>query len=113
MELNLIKRNETLEVQLEDETRIYILNQENLRDELNWCIAIDHKKLVLNLSGIRFIDTSGFKLLLELKQLYSNMGKGFVLSHVSKEVEELLVLVNVNKLFGREIAEEFIAYAAA
>lgn len=113
MELNVIKRDETLEVKLEGTNKIYVLNQETLRDELNWCLCIDHTKLVLNLSGIRFIDTTGFRLLIELNQLYRNLDKKFELANVSKEVEELFELVKVNKLFGREIAEEKIEYIAA
>lgn len=102
MELNVIKRDEAIEVSFEGGERIYILNQEDIRDNLNWCLNIHHNELILNLKGIRFIDTTGFKLLLEMYQLYRNLGKKLRLINVSNEVDELFELIKVNKLFPRE-----------
>lgn len=102
MELNVIKRDGSIEVSFEGTERIYILNQETIRDELNWCLSIDHEELVLDMYGIRFIDTTGFRLLIEMYQLYKNLDKKIKLINVSDEVEELFELVKVNKLFPQE-----------
>jgi len=102
MELNVIKRDEAIEVCFEGAERIYILNQEFIRDELNWCLNIYHDELIINLKGIKFIDTTGFRLLIEMYQLYRSLGKKFKLVNVSKEVEELFTLVKVSKLFPKE-----------
>lgn len=112
MELNVIKREEAIEVSFEGSERIYILNQEDIRDNLNWCLNIYHEELILNLNGIRFIDTTGFKLLLEMYQLYRNLGKKFRLINVSNEVDELFELIKVNKLFPREEADKLSVIAA-
>jgi anti-anti-sigma factor len=113
MELSVIKKDGAIEVKLEDAEKIYILNQEELRDELNWCLSIFHDKLILNLEGIRFIDTTGFRLLLELKHLYQNLGKDFEIVNISEELAELFELVKVNKLFGSESFEDDLEKVAA
>ena len=113
MELNVIKTGNELEVTLKRANKIYILNHEEIKDELNWCLGIFHTKLVLNLTGIRFIDTAGFRLLMELNQYYKNMGKQLVLSNVSEEVEELFELVNATEQFERiEVGQEVECLAA-
>lgn len=112
MELNVIKREEAIEVSFNGEERIYILNQEEIREELNWCLSIYHKELVFDLSGIKFIDTTGFRLLIEMYQLYKNLGKKLKLINLTSEVQELFELVKVNKLFIHEEVNDLSQIAA-
>jgi anti-anti-sigma factor len=113
MELNVTKKDDLLEVQLKGTEKIYILNQEQIKNELEWCNTIYHKELVLDLTGIRFIDTTGFRLLIELNNLYKNSDKELLFHNVSDEVQELFELVNVNELFKRYEPKERLSAVAA
>ena len=113
MEIIVTKKAETLVVNIEGSNKIYILNQEQIQNELTWCNTNDHKKFVLDLTGIRFIDTAGFRLLLELNNKYKDTGKELLLSNMTKDAEELFDLLKIKSLFKRYRPKEKLAHAAA
>jgi anti-anti-sigma factor len=99
MKLNLSQQKDLLNVSIEGANKIYILNSKEIKKELKKYLSLNHTILVLNLEGIKFIDTTGFALLLDINQSYKEQGKQLVLSNVSSDVEELLELVQVTSLF--------------
>jgi anti-anti-sigma factor len=113
MELNAVKKQGQLVVTFEGVQKLYILNHEEIKKELTWYKTIYHKELILDLSGIRFIDTTGFRLLMELNENYKNSGMKLLLSNVSKDAEELFELVKLNNLFERYKPKEELACVAA
>ena len=106
MELNVIKRADTLEVQISGTDKIYILNHNDLKDELHWCQSIYHSELILDLSEIKFIDTTGFRLLQELNVNYKKAGRKLLLMNITDEAMELFELIKVKNLFEQYKPEE-------
>ncbi len=112
MELTIVKKANTLFVQLEGANKLYVLNQNEISQELHWCQSIMHKEMQLNLSGIKLIDSAGIRLLLELKKKYQKSGRKLVLQNLTKEAMELLELVNVRNLFEHSVGETLVHEAA-
>ncbi|QQS52525.1 MAG: STAS domain-containing protein [Bacteroidota bacterium] len=112
MELAIVKKADTLFVQLEGTNKLYVLNQTEVNKELQWCQSIMHKEMHLNLSGIKVIDSAGIRLLIELKKLYQNSGRKLVLKNLTKEAMELLELVNVRSLFLHSEGDTLVHVAA-
>ena len=55
-------------------------------------INMDHQNVILDISGVHFIDTAAFGMLAELDELLPKLGYTFCLSGVSEEVNELIEL---------------------
>lgn len=112
MELTIVKKADTLLVQLEGTSKLYVLNQLEVSSELLWCQSIMHKEMHLNLSGIKLIDSAGIRLLLELKKTYQKSGRKLVLQNMTKEAMELLDLVNVRNVFAHSEGDSLVCEAA-
>ncbi len=63
-------------------------------------------RLVLDLEGIRFIDSSGFDSLLSLHKLARENQCEFRMINLSDEVEELVRLVKLDQVFQYTVAGE-------
>ena len=56
--------------------------------------------VIFNLKGIRFIDSSGFDVLLEISERAKHSGSEFKLCNISDDVRELIVLLDLEGRFS-------------
>jgi anti-anti-sigma factor len=56
-------------------------------------------EVIFNLEGIRFIDSSGFGVLLEIAEKAGSNGNTFKLCNVTDEVKELIILLELEGIF--------------
>ncbi|HZH33255.1 MAG TPA: STAS domain-containing protein [Pyrinomonadaceae bacterium] len=75
-----------------------------LGQEVSRLIGENKADIVLNLSGVKYIDSSGVGELLSLSQAASTAGGSLKLSNIPQKVEEVLTLSSVLPIF--EIYEE-------
>ena len=82
-----------------------------LRDLIHVSAGNGHKKFLLNLAGVEFIDSDGMGELVRCYSFIRQSGGEMKLVHVNKKVQDLLQLTRLNTLF--EIyGEEQVALAA-
>ena len=72
--------------------RLDLRNAYEVKSTILSSIGKDHKSIILNLSGIHFIDSTALSMLDEVDRVLSGMGCSFFLSNVSEEVKELIDL---------------------
>ena len=56
--------------------------------------------VIFNLEGIRFIDTSGFEVLMEITNRAREVGSQFKLCNISDDVKELIILMELEGKFS-------------
>jgi len=79
--------------------RFNALITEPVKEQLNNLFNKPHTKLVLDLQGINFIDSSGFGVFLSvMKTANVNFGH-FKICNISKEVMELFKLLQLHNVF--------------
>jgi anti-sigma B factor antagonist len=83
----------------ENINRFNALITEPVKEQLNSLFNKPNTKLILNLEGINFIDSSGFGVFLSvMKTANINFGH-FKLCNISKEVMELFKLLQLHNVF--------------
>jgi anti-sigma B factor antagonist len=93
------KINDIIVVSFDNVTRFNALITEPIKEELKNFYNKPQIKLVLNLEGIEFIDSSGFGVFLSvMKQSNNNLGQ-FKICNVAPEVMELFKLLQLHNVF--------------
>ncbi|MEM1207153.1 MAG: STAS domain-containing protein [Acidobacteriota bacterium] len=70
-----------------------------LREEVNDALAAGHKKLLLNLQGVRAMDSSGLGELIRAKTSAEAAGATIKLLHVEDKVQEVLDMTRLIGVF--------------
>jgi anti-sigma B factor antagonist len=70
-----------------------------LRDLIHVSCGNGHKKFLLNLAGVEFIDSDGMGELVRCYSCVRQSGGEMKLVHLSKKVQDLLQLTRMNTLF--------------
>ena len=97
--LKIEKVNNIIIVKFNNIDRFNALITEPIKEELKSLFSKPDTKLILNLEGIKFIDSSGFGVFLSvLKTANNNQGK-FKISNTSNEVMELFKLLQLQNVF--------------
>jgi anti-anti-sigma factor len=85
--------------------RIDILNSDIIKEIIEKDILrTDSKKkikLVINLRGIKFIDSHGFRVLLELTGISKIYNNQLYFANISDEVRELIQLLELKNIFSK------------
>lgn len=79
--------------------RFNALISEQVKEELRNQITSSGTKLVLNLEGIKFIDSSGFGVFLSVMKTAANNKSKFKICCIGKEVMELFRLLQLHNVF--------------
>jgi len=82
-----------------DTDRFNAIIAEPVKEELLELFNKPNTKLVLDLSGINFIDSSGFGVFLSLMKAANNHYGSFKICNISKEVMELFKLLQLHNVF--------------
>ena len=86
-----------------------------LKDKINSLLQQGHKKLLVDLGGVSYVDSAGLGQLVQIHTTASNSGAKLKLVNVTKRLKDLLVvtkLVTVFDTFDNE-AEAVASFGAA
>ena len=98
--LKIAREGNQCRVELFQVNRLNTLFSELVKDQLRELIEVPDAEVVFNLEGIRFIDSSGFDVLIEITDLAGKYGSQFKLCNVSDEVRELIILLELEGRFS-------------
>lgn len=82
-----------------DTNRFNALISEPVKEELKSFFSTPNTKLVLNLEGIEFIDSTGFGVFLSVMKTANNNYGYFKIANISNEVMELFKLLQLHNVF--------------
>lgn len=88
-----------LVVKFNDTNRFNALISEPVKEELKSFFSTPNTKLVLNLEGIEFIDSTGFGVFLSVMKTANNNYGYFKIANISNEVMELFKLLQLHNVF--------------
>ncbi|MBN2485587.1 MAG: STAS domain-containing protein [Bacteroidales bacterium] len=97
--LKVEKINNVTVAQFENVDRFNALITEPVKEELKSLFDKPETKLVLNLQGIKFIDSSGFGVFLSIMKTAANNHGQFKICNIGKEVMELFKLLQLHNVF--------------
>ncbi len=79
--------------------RFNALITEQVKEEMKLLFSSPNTKLILDLSGIQFIDSSGFGVFLSIMKTANNNYGYFKISNISEEVMDLFKLLQLHNVF--------------
>jgi anti-sigma B factor antagonist len=80
-------------------SKLNILLAQSLKEDVAQYISKANTKLVLNLNGVEYIDSSGFGALLSILRSTKNNDSQFKICNVVPEVMELVKLLQLHNVF--------------
>ena len=93
------KINNIIVVSFNETSRFNALITEPIKEELKSFYNNPNTKLILNLEGIEFIDSSGFGVFLSIMKTANNSYGQFKLCNIKSEVMELFKLLQLHNVF--------------
>jgi len=93
------KINNVIIVRFDNIDRFNALITEPVKEDLKSLFNKPDTKLILNLEGIRFIDSSGFGVFLSILKTANNNHGQFKLCNIESEVMELFRLLQLHNVF--------------
>jgi len=80
-------------------SRLNILNANEIEQKVLPIIHNQGTHLIMNFSGIKFIDSTGFEMLLKIYRTSRINNSTFDFINISDEIKELFKLVELEKIF--------------
>jgi len=93
--LKIAKEGSECRVELFQVNRLNTLFSELVKEQLKELVEEPGISVIFDLGGIRFIDSSGFGVLLTITEHARNYGSEFRLCNVTDDVKELMVLLEL------------------
>lgn len=93
------KINNILVVSFNNVSRLNALVSEPVKEELKSFFNKPNVKLIINLEGVQFIDSSGFGVFLSVMKVSNNNYGHFKICNASHEVMELFKLLQLHNVF--------------
>lgn len=93
------KKNGIIIVSFVNTNRFNALTTEAVKSEIKELFNSPNTRLILNLKGISFIDSSGFGVFLSIMKTANNNYSHFKISNISDEVMELFKLLQLHNVF--------------
>jgi anti-sigma B factor antagonist len=91
--------NDVTIVSFQDTNRFNALVTDGVKEELKSLFSSPNTKLILDLTNIQFIDSSGFGVFLSIMKTANNSYGHFKISNISEEVMELFKLLQLHNVF--------------
>jgi len=98
--LKIAKEESQYRVELFQVNKLNTLFSGIVKQQLRELVDEPGVSVIFNLKGIRFIDSSGFDVLLEISERASHSGCQFKLCNISDDVRELIVLMDLEGRFN-------------
>jgi len=83
----------------EDVQKFNALITEKVKEELATLFAKPNTRLILNLEGVNYIDSSGFGVFLSVMKMANNNYGFFKICNIAPEVMELFKLLQLHNIF--------------
>ena len=97
--LKIAKEENQYRVELFQVNRLNTLFSELVKQQLMELVEEPGVSVLFNLEGIRFIDSSGFDILLEVSERARELGSRFSLCNITDDVRELITLTELEDSF--------------
>jgi anti-anti-sigma factor len=97
--LSIKNENNIAIARIENTDKITAVNAEDIKEELNNLLKGKHKKLVLNLENIDFIDSSGFACFLSAMKTANDNYGCFKVFNINEEVLRIFKLLHLDTIF--------------
>ncbi len=95
-----IEKVENIEVaKFEDVQKFNALITEKVKEELAQLFQKPNTKLILDLEGVKYIDSSGFGVFLSVMKMANNNYGFFKICNIAPEVMELFKLLQLHNIF--------------
>jgi anti-sigma B factor antagonist len=91
--------NNILVVSFQDVNRFNVLITDSVKEEVKSLFNTPNTKLILDLTGINFIDSSGFGVFLSIMKTANNNYGFFKICNINDEVMELFKLLQLHNVF--------------
>jgi len=95
--LKIAKQGHEYRVELFQVNRLNTLFSDLVREQLKELVQEPGMAVIFNLDGIRFIDTSGFQVLLSITEHAMQNGSEFKLCNLTDDVKELMGLLELEE----------------
>ncbi len=80
-------------------SKLNVLNYKEIGSQLMPLVSQPGSNLTLNFSGIRFVDSSGFQVLLDLYRTSKINNSNMEMINISEDLVELIKLVELEQVF--------------
>lgn len=97
--LKISKEGNQYWVELFQVNKLNTLFSELVKQQLKELVDEPGVSVIFNLEGIKFIDSSGFDVLIEISDRANHAGTHFKLCNISDDVRELIVLLELEGRF--------------
>ncbi len=84
---------------IEADEEIEIYNNHNIKSEIFNLIDLGINNIVIDLSKVKYIDSSGLGVLISALKKLKQIGGKLILLAPTKEIQEILKLTNLSKVF--------------
>ncbi|MDI3527562.1 MAG: anti-sigma factor antagonist [Tenuifilum sp.] len=96
--INVEKINDALVISFTENSKLNVTVTQKIKSEVINVIT-PNSKVVLNLNGVNYIDSTGFGMLLSILRHCKNSGSKLKICNVSPEVMELIKLLQLQTVF--------------
>lgn len=86
-------------LEFDNVNKLNILIAQSLKEEVAQYLTKNNTKLILNLEGVEYVDSSGFGALLSILRNAKNNDSQFKICKVAPEVMELVKLLQLHNVF--------------
>ena len=86
-------------LEFDNVSKLNILIAQSLKEEVAQYLTKANTKLILNLTGVEYVDSSGFGALLSILRNAKNNNSQFKICNISPEVMELVKLLQLHNVF--------------
>lgn len=97
--INIEKINDVLIISLLNESKLNSAISQQFKQEVTSIIDQQGMKIIINLGGVYYIDSSGFGSLLSILRASKNNDAQLKLCNISTEVSELVKLLQLHSVF--------------
>ncbi len=97
--INIEKINDVLVVSLDKDTKLNVAISQKFKVEVTSFIDQPNMKIIIDLGGVDYIDSSGFGALLSVLRASKNQDAQLKLCKISPEVMELVKLLQLHSVF--------------
>jgi len=97
--LNIENVNDVTIVSFKNVNRFNAIISEEVKEKIKALFVSPNTKLIFDLSGVQFIDSSGFGVFLSIMKTANNSYGYFKISNINEEVMELFKLLQLHNVF--------------
>lgn len=94
------KLNESeIELSINDDLIGATFDTEGLRTDLDGFLKEGFKECIINLSKVKYVDSSGLSILISILTKFRNVGGEVYLTQISDQVKKLLIITKLSSIF--------------